>query len=312
MGIFSKRYTQEEWENMIFQKYGTKYKSLEPYVGMRVKLKFLCVEHGEFYRTPDVFLRKTGCPKCGRKKMAKAITLSQELWDVRRKLIHGEKYECVEPYVDSHTKLKFRCNVNPKHGYFYVSPNNVLSKKTGCKNCANKINSNNLRKNVSYLKLLANKRGGDCLSITYDTMHTKYDWKCGKCKNVWKSSAANIYNGNWCPKCSVSKGEFKISNLLNNLKINYTSEHRFNDCRNKKPLSFDFYLPDFNMCIEYDGIQHYKKTSGSWNTDLNLIKERDQIKNEYCKRVGIQLIRIPYTQINNIETILDEYFKCLN
>ena len=68
------------------------------------------------------------------------------------------------------------------------------------------------------------------------------------------------------------------------------------------PAYFDFYLTDYNVLIEYDGIQHFEARESSWNTTENLLKtqKRDQIKNEWCKNNNIPLIRIPYTHLKNI------------
>ena len=64
---------------------------------------------------------------------------------------------------------------------------------------------------------------------------------------------------------------------------------------------FDFYLPDKNILIEYDGSQHFDKTSKFYSKDLI---QTDKIKNEYCSKNNIHLIRIPYTKFNQIEEIL--------
>ncbi|MDY0268822.1 hypothetical protein [Trichloromonas sp.] len=83
---------------------------------------------------------------------------------------------------------------------------------------------------------------------------------------------------------------------------------RFKDCRYKYPLPFDLYLSKYNLCIEYDGEQHFK-TKEIWGgkTQLKIIKKRDQIKNEYCKNNNINLLRIKYDE--NIE---EKLFECLN
>ena len=82
-------------------------------------------------------------------------------------------------------------------------------------------------------------------------------------------------------------------------KISYKMEYTFNDCKYKKLLRFDFYLPDYNCCIEYDGEQHFKEST-FFREDLKEIQKRDNIKNEYCKQNDIKLIRIPYTDLKRI------------
>jgi very-short-patch-repair endonuclease len=115
--------------------------------------------------------------------------------------------------------------------------------------------------------------------------------------------------GNGCPKCSSSKGETKIENYLNEKKIEYIKEYKFEDCKNIEKLKFDFYLPRLNICIEYDGVQHFKpiKIFGG-EKYFNYLKKNDNIKNKYCKSKNINIIRIDYTQYDNIDILLDSEF----
>ena len=111
--------------------------------------------------------------------------------------------------------------------------------------------------------------------------------------------------GHGCPKCNRSKGELKISKLLDKLKINYIEQYSFNNCKNIYKLKFDFYLPNKNTCIEYDGIQHFKPIEifGGEKKFCNT-KKRDKIKTEYCKSNKIKLLRITVFNLNNIEAFL--------
>ena len=114
-----------------------------------------------------------------------------------------------------------------------------------------------------------------------------------------------------------SKGESLLRILFSQMNIVFIPEYSFSDCVNpqtKAKLKFDFYLPDYNMCIEYDGEQHYKGWRKSQNakTSLEQIQFRDAIKNQYCSNNHIHLVRIPYTdfcKINQeyITRILEEY-----
>ena len=96
-----------------------------------------------------------------------------------------------------------------------------------------------------------------------------------------------------------------ISRFLDFNGYKYITQKKFNDCKNIGYLSFDFYVPDRNLCIEYDGELHYKAVEYFGGQDhLDAVKIRDQIKTDYCKKHGINLLRIPYWDFNNIESIL--------
>lgn len=110
-----------------------------------------------------------------------------------------------------------------------------------------------------------------------------------------------------CNKKEKSKGEKVISEFLNNNNLQFSKEYTFEDCKGKRRvLPFDFYLPKYNICIEFDGKQHYKLDSFNHRlSDLMDRKYIDNIKTNYCKMNSIKLIRIPYWEIDNIEEILN-------
>jgi len=96
--------------------------------------------------------------------------------------------------------------------------------------------------------------------------------------------------------------------MLKKRKILFESQKKFDGCRNIRELPFDFYLPKYNMCIEFDGVHHFKPMN-HWGGKENLIevKRRDEIKNQYCKDNNIKLLRIKYDE--NIEEKLSNFFN---
>lgn len=118
--------------------------------------------------------------------------------------------------------------------------------------------------------------------------------------------------------CLVSRGENRISVLLDNIGISYHSQYTFHDCINpitKARLKFDFFLPDYYLCIEYDGSQHTRAES-IWakKEGLENIQYRDSIKDSFCKNNNIPLLRISYTDYDSLNEeylldLLNEYKK---
>jgi very-short-patch-repair endonuclease len=103
-----------------------------------------------------------------------------------------------------------------------------------------------------------------------------------------------------CPICNSSKGELKIIKFLKENNINFEQQKKFNNCKYKRLLSFDFYLPEQNILIEYDGKQHYG--IGGWVDKT--IPLKDEIKDVFAFNNGYKMLRIPYTMFNSIEEIL--------
>ena len=112
--------------------------------------------------------------------------------------------------------------------------------------------------------------------------------------------------GSGCPKCKTSKGENMIIDYLDVNNIPYIPQKKFDGCIYKTRLPFDFYFPDKNLCIEYDGIQHFMSIEGWGGEDeFKLRKKKDKIKNEFCQENNIRLERIKYDEdiLNRLNTI---------
>ena len=127
-------------------------------------------------------------------------------------------------------------------------------------------------------------------------------WKCMcDCGNLTEAPIHQITRGHTlsCGCRHQSKWEIFISDYLISLNIAFYPQKRFPDCKNKKQsdmLPFDFYLPDYNICIEYDGEHHFHPIDGWGGYDKFLItQENDDIKNKYCEAQKITLLRLPYT-----------------
>ena len=133
-------------------------------------------------------------------------------------------------------------------------------------------------------------------------------FECYSCGKTFIRSFQHFIDGSKrCKECvgQVSIGEHIISNVLDSYNILYETEKTFKGCKYIKTLRFDFYLPDYNTCIEFDGYQHFHIDKRD-NSEEELIKRqhRDEIKNQYCKNNHISLIRIPYWEQDNIEKII--------
>jgi hypothetical protein len=132
--------------------------------------------------------------------------------------------------------------------------------------------------------------------------------KCGQSFNIKPSY---FISGTRCPFCNSSKGEIKVMKFLDKKGIKYKKEFVVPGLvsENKVHLRFDFAIFDkeknVKCLIEYDGQQHFMEQSGNRRSKLKVTQKHDGMKNQYCKEVGIKLIRIPYWQYKNIEEILE-------
>ena len=191
----------------------------------------------------------------------------------------------------------------PEHGVFEQTPNSHL-KGQGCSMCGNNFKSNTTYF-VEKVKLIHGDRY-DYSLVNYVNNYTKIEIICPE-HGLFEPRPKNHLNGSGCPICRESKGEKEIRKYLIKNNINFKPQHKFNGCKDKLLLPFDFYLPDHNVCIEYNGLQHYKPITW-FGGEEGFIKQqkRDIIKMEYCKNNNIPLIIIKYNEPIVIK--LDSYF----
>jgi very-short-patch-repair endonuclease len=146
--------------------------------------------------------------------------------------------------------------------------------------------------------------------VSYTTSTCPVIITCKKHGDFIQSPNSHL-SGKGCSKCQQSHGERLISYELKKNKIVFETQKRFEGCfslgKNNKvtKLPFDFYLPNLNICIEYDGRQHFMpvKRFGGVKRFLR-VKKLDSIKDKFCVTNNIKLVRIPYTDKNNIESII--------
>ena len=116
----------------------------------------------------------------------------------------------------------------------------------------------------------------------------------------------NKKQGHGCPFCNTSKGENIISIWLKNKNIKFSKTKEYENLKDKDLLSYDFYIENKNLLIEYNGEQHYKnvfnKPLHEWHRQLH----HDWMKRKYAKKNGITLLVIPYWDFKNIDAILEE------
>ncbi|MBU9705855.1 hypothetical protein KSP24_02810 [Paenibacillus sp. AK121] len=138
----------------------------------------------------------------------------------------------------------------------------------------------------------------------------KFWWLCAGedgCGEPWQATVRSVANGSRCPSCRKSRGERRVKELLISLGVDYVEQYRYQGCRDKNPLPFDFWLPSIGALIEFDGVQH--STSIEFFGGALGLKERrrrDRIKTDYCRANGIPLIRIKHTEFDRIEEILTQ------
>jgi very-short-patch-repair endonuclease len=276
--------------------------SLIEYKGNRINVKIICKEHGIFEQRPSNHIfNKQGCPKCyGNKKIAIDDFIN------RAKEIHNDKYDySLVNYINNFTKIKIIC---PEHGIFEQKPNNHIIQKRGCLKCSGK-NTKTTEEFVSFSKDVHDDLY-DYSLVQYISGNKKVKIICKKHGIFEQKPDLHTNRRQGCPKCRKSKGELQIIKTLNDNNIQFIPQKEFDNCKDKNSLYFDFYLPNQNLCIEYDGLQHFEPIEHWGGIDnLKYIQKHDQIKTNFCKNNDIKLIRIKYNRKLNSNDILEKIYN---
>ena len=302
------------------KKHGNKYDySKVNYINSRTKVLIICPEHGEFLQSPSVHMRTCGCPYCGNENKSESKKMKKEDFINKANKIHNYKYDYSKiEYNGCKEKIKITCSI---HGDFYQSPYMHLFGQ-GCPKCGNgSKNKDRTKTKEDFIKDAIKVHGDkyDYSNVEYINNHTKVKIICKKHGEFLQTPNRHL-QGSGCPHCKQSKLELEIESFLIENKLIYEKWKKF-DWLGKQ--SIDFYLKDYYIGIECQGIQHFSssKNKKSFYTDekIEIIKKRDELKRKLCNENGIKLlyysnfkIDFPYDVITDKNKLLKEIEKCAN
>ena len=305
-GLKNKTKTKEKFIEESNSKFGNNYSIIGDYINADKKIEIKHNLCDTIFKTkPRNFLssKQGGCPTCFR-----SFTKTKEQFQIESNNLHNDEYVILSDYINSNTKILIRHKICGSD--FYQTPSTHLSDR-GCPYCGDvtlsneefQFRSDNMN-NCSYLLI------GD-----YINQKTPVVLKHNICGNTFSQIASTHLLGGQCTICypTISIGEARIKNILDSNNIKYIEQHKFDECKYKIKLRFDFYLPDYNTCIEYDGAQHSKSIKYFGGDDkLSVTKIRDKIKNNYCINNNINLIRISYSDRIKPEYLIKNIYKYEN
>ena len=276
--------------------HGNLYEYVESsYKNYTSKMEMFCSEHGYFEQTPHSHISmKAGCPKCGH---IKAGHSNQKGWETVLDMfitVHGNRYTYDNSsYKDVSHKIRIQCE---RHGWFEQKPYQHYG-GSGCNKCA--VEEVHDKQKIDFGEFVKRsiERHGDRFKYSqteYKDIFTPIHIKCSK-HGDFLQTPRDHYRGSGCPKCNGSRGENTIRLILEELKIEFVEQKKFDDLIHKSKLKCDFFLPFLNTVIEYNGLQHYEPISVFGGVEgLKETQKRDLLKYDYLKSNGIRLIIIRY------------------
>lgn len=295
-----KQRTHEEFVNEVNRLYPN-LEVLSLFTETKNRVRVLCKEcRTELMPLAQALVQNTFCcQECRRRRNKESF--AKKLFDV------NPNVDVLGEYKNRRTKIECLCLIHNK--IFKMTPSNLLGGH-GCPECGIEARIKAFAKThdefISELKEISPQ-----ISITsqYQSAHKKVNCKCLECGFEWNTTPHSLLRGDRCPNCNLpSKGELAISSYLDSISVEYISQKKFDDCRNINPLPFDFYLPEYNACIEFQGKQHYEVVEHfGGEENFKIRQKRDNIKAEYCHQNQIALLCIPYWDFDNIKQIIGHF-----
>lgn len=218
----------------------------------------------------------------------------------------NDKVKILGRYAGRNYPIEVQC-ANPECGYIWSPRAFQVQKGQGCRICQYREKSENYKMKLeTFDRRLKEAHGGMILRISpdeeYHGVNEMVEFLCLQCGHTWittGSSVINVHTG--CSKCCLSKYEKKVEVYLTESGISFEREKNVGNCRsvNGGLSFFDFVLTGERVrVIEVDGGQHFRNVLG-WRFQDTVVS--DILKNEYCEREGIPLLRIRYDQIRESE-----------
>lgn len=305
--------------------HGNKYDySNSIYLSTHSKITINCHEHGDFITAPAEHLAGVGCPACKRKQTDNQYLITYNNRFIEEaSMVFNNKYDYSKvKYIAYNVHVTIIC---PIHGEYLKTPSQHLQ-GFGCEEC--RIEQDRLKREAVFLSQAKNIFDDmyDYSKVKYIDQSTPITITCPVHGDFEKLPSLHCrISASGCPNCYATGPEKLIIALLTKHNINYKFQQTFADClgnphgddNRQRRLRFDFYLPNHNTIIEYDGIHHYKIINFEDNMikahlRFNTVQQNDTIKNKYCKSKAIHLLRIPYTKLPDLKDIICNHLNIVD
>lgn len=272
------------------------------FVNMSTKAYFKCLLDGYIWDVkPSQLLQGHGCPKCAGMKLHNLYSRTHKQFLEEMAQIN-DKIEVLSEYYNEMTKVQCRCKIDGN--VWYALPNKLL-KGEGCPECCSstKLTHDEFCKKVKDFDILSE----------YKSARSNIKCRCHNCNSVITVKARNLIEGSGCPVCKESKGEQRLRRYFNDNNIDFESQKTFDNLVGVggKLLRFDFYLPEYNVLIEYQGEFHNNNIPNNFQSKSKYLRqvEHDNRKKIFSQNNGFGFIEIWYWDYENIENILDKYLR---
>lgn len=289
------------------------YELLTEYKLSSKKVRVLHNICGHVYEvTPNGFLRGNRCPICHGNRATKKTTaqFKEEVYDLVQ-----DEYTVLGEYINRSKNIKMRHKECGRE--YFVQPGNFLcgSRCIACHHEGTRLTPAQVEDYV-----LEHLGEGYQVTSDYINMQSPITIRHDDCGKESTTRLTDIvYKGIGCKTCRQSRGERFICTYLESKGLEFTPQKRFSDLKDISYLFYDFFLPKYNVLIEYQGSQHFSPKTFGGITKEQAKKNfegqvrRDGLKREYAQGKGYTLWEPTYIldSYSKIEDYLDKKFNSL-
>lgn len=280
-------------------------------------ITFKCLIHGQEVKDQASNIYSQGCKVCNK---AKSLEQRKQLFLSRLKDSgKSDDFELLSEYKNAREKVKIKHNICGKT--FEIGTDHFL-RTVECLYCNNTYHdARTLYEYNKKYKSFYKKEGFEIIVDEPDKYmkdKVKFKIKHLTCGNIQNTTHGSFYTkGTRCSYCNKKNSRVHaiVHAIIDVNQLNYETEFKFDDCKNKYRLPFDFMVNLENgkfLLIEVDGQQHYNKIkSGMFKKTYNIVKQNDTIKNQYCANNNIELHRLKIDDYTTIKSVYDKLCEFL-
>jgi uncharacterized protein with PIN domain len=284
-------------------KYDGEYELISDYINQETKFKLRHLICNNIYDVkPHDFFKNNNSGRCPYCYPTKRTTKEQFIFKLNKKF--GNEYSLISDFKDMNTKIILKHILCGNE--FEVVPHTFME-RTRCPHCSHRSFRYSSREVKEEIEKLTNKE----YEVLEDYIKEDIPFliRHNKCGYEWKVRRRNfIYNNTRCPNCynmtNRSKAEEIIDSLFQKNNIEFNKYFIIKGCtsKNNRSLNFDYYIPKYNLLLEYDGEQHFFPRRDNLNK-LENQKENDMIKNNFIvENTNYNFTRLHY-KLKNKELV---------
>ena len=249
---------------------------LGTYINNKTPIHVRCKNCGrESYPTPAYLRLGKRCANCYQSSIRKT---TQQFKDEVKAI--NPNIEILSEYNGARKPIKYRCNIC--NSIYEATPNRILIKKAGCKECGIKRRAEKQTKTQEiFLQEMKERNPNITILGEYTGIDNKIKCQCNLCGHIWTPKALSVWHGTGCPACSHAATSFMEQAIYGAFCYAIGEENVLSRNRTAIGKELDIYIPNLKIAIE----------PGSWHYHKKKIKN-DIEKRELCQKQGIRLITI--------------------